>query len=231
MSDFPVEWLGHASFRINGEKTIYIDPYEIKSTIIADIILITHDHFDHCSIDDIKKVSDQSTKIYAPESCNIPGMVTVKPGESHHIGKIVIETVPAYNTGKKFHPQNKGYVGYIVTIDGQRIYHAGDTDLIPEMKNIKADIVLLPIGGTYTMDAKEAALAANIINPKYAVPMHYGSIVGSIDDADVFENSMLPDALAFNLIICSFVIEIGLSISGHMLVANPSVRKISEKLY
>lgn len=187
-----IHWLGHASFFIDGlTAKIYIDPYQIKKDFLqADIILITHEHFDHFSIEDIKKIAKADTSIVGPKviekKLTFP-IKTISPGEKLNIKGIEIEGVPAYNLNKSFHPKSHAYLGFIITVDGSRIYHAGDTDFIPEMKTLKADIVLLPIGGTYTMDAKEAAEAANAINPKFAVPMHWGSIVGSQRDAQAFK--------------------------------------------
>jgi len=192
-----IHWLGHACFRIDNDKTIYTDPYELKGTPPkADLILITHDHFDHCSPDDVAKVAKDDTVIVtiAAAAQKLKGDVrVVKPGDSITVLGIPIEAVPAYNVnkfrspGQPFHPKESGHVGFIFTVEGQRIYHAGDTDVIPEMKDIQADIALLPVGGTYTMTADEAAQAANTIKPKVAIPMHYSAIVGSIKDAERFK--------------------------------------------
>lgn len=187
-----ITWYGHATMKLSGEKVVYIDPYEMKQENYepADIVLITHDHFDHCSPNDIKKVSKTDTVIIAPENCRTKVRGNVKviaAGETITEQGVQIETVPAYNTNKRFHPKSAGGVGYIVTLKGKRIYQAGDTDLIPEMKQIQADIVILPVGGTYTMIAEEAAEAANTINPEVAIPMHYGSVVGSSKDAEKFK--------------------------------------------
>jgi L-ascorbate metabolism protein UlaG (beta-lactamase superfamily) len=141
----------------------------------------------------VKKLQGPGTTIVATVDCarKLTGNVrTVRPGDTITIGKITIEAVPAYNTNKKFHPRDKGWVGYIITVDGKRIYLAGDTDLIPEMKTVKADIALLPVSGTYVMTADEAVQAALIINPQVAIPMHYGSIVGSSSDAERFQEKL-----------------------------------------
>lgn len=187
-----IHWLGHATFRIEGPggMSIYIDPYKLKSPPKADLILITHDHFDHCSSEDIAKIASQDTVIVGPAA--IVGKLThpvrvLAPGKSINIKEVGIEAVSSYNTNKDFHPKAGGNLGYMITLEGIRIYYAGDTDVIPEMKNIKADIALLPVGGTYTMTAKEAAQAANDMNLKIAVPMHYGTIVGSEKDAEEFK--------------------------------------------
>ncbi|MFH1510324.1 MAG: MBL fold metallo-hydrolase, partial [Candidatus Woesearchaeota archaeon] len=182
-----IDWLGHASFRIRGSKTVYIDPFKLRTSEKADIILITHEHFDHCSPEDIKKIRADKTVVVCPRDCaeKIGGDVkTMQPGDSAEIIGIGIEAVHAYNIGKSFHPKEKMWNGYIIEIDKQRIYHAGDTDVIPEMDGIKADIALLPVGGTYTMNYGEAANAVDKINPTYVVPMHYGTIVGAKEDAE-----------------------------------------------
>jgi L-ascorbate metabolism protein UlaG (beta-lactamase superfamily) len=181
-----ITWLGHASFMLKGEKTVYIDPFKIQAGQPADIILITHGHYDHCSAEDVRKITKKDTVIIGPPDCACATR-HLSPGEKLSIGPIVIEAVPAYNLKKDFHPKFNHWVGYIVTIGGKRIYHAGDTDFIPEMRDFKdIDIALLPVGGTYTMTAEEAADAANSFKPKIAVPMHYGKIVGSRSDADMF---------------------------------------------
>ncbi|MDO8740074.1 MAG: MBL fold metallo-hydrolase [Candidatus Woesearchaeota archaeon] len=197
-----IEHLGHAGFKITDGDTIYIDPFNVNTDEKADIILITHEHYDHCSIKDIQKLVKQDTTIVTVADCQsklstvvsgIKGVKIVRPGAKLTIGNVSIETVPAYNVNKfrapglPFHQNQNEWVGFIVTIKGKRIYHAGDTDLIPEMKNItNIDVALLPVSGTYVMTAEEAAKAAEIINPKIAVPMHYGAIVGSANDAEKF---------------------------------------------
>jgi len=189
-----IHWLGQAAFCIeSGEAVVYIDPYELKrDKPKADIILISHGHFDHCSNQDIKKIHKPDTIIIAPigveDILSYPVRV-IKPGDKINLGQIEIKAVPAYNINKNFHPKSSGNLGFIIAINQTRIYHAGDTDLIPEMSQIKADIVLLPVGGTYTMDAQEAAEAANMIKPNTAVPMHWGSVVGSRRDAEDFQKS------------------------------------------
>jgi L-ascorbate metabolism protein UlaG (beta-lactamase superfamily) len=188
-----IHWLGHDTFKVVGEKVIYTDPFKIKKNDTADIVLITHEHFDHCSPEDVKKIQGPNTVIVATSDCaqKLSGKIkVVKPGDKINVEGIEIEAVPAYNTNKQFHTKDKGWVGYIFTVQGQRIYIAGDTDYIPEMKNFKVDIALLPVSGTYVMTADEAVKAALDIKPKVAIPMHYGSIVGSEKDAKKFADSL-----------------------------------------
>ncbi len=190
-----IHWLGHASIKIDGEKIIYIDPWKINNNSEkADIILITHEHFDHCSVEDIRKISTSETDIFIPPDCqskltDIMGKVKlVEPSKEFESHGIKIESVKAYNTDKKFHPKDNDWIGYIININGKRIYHAGDTDKIQEMSNLNdIDIALLPISGTYVMTAEEAADATKQFNPKTAVPIHYGDIIGTENDAKRFK--------------------------------------------
>ncbi len=190
MSANKIHWLGHASIRIDGDKTIYIDPWKLKADVPpADIILITHSHSDHCSKNDVDRVRRDSTAVLAPPDCAVslpPGFYPVAPGMERMIEGVVIRTVPAYNIGKSFHPRANDWVGYIIEMGGEKIYYTGDTDHIPEMDDIKADILILPVGGTYTMTADEAARAAKVINPRLAIPIHFGSEVGSRVDEEEF---------------------------------------------
>lgn len=195
VSDFVkrIEWLGHDAFRINASKTIYIDPYDIKGGPPTDLILISHEHYDHCSPEDVKKILSPSTVIVTEKKSakKLNGEIkVVKPGETLNLKGVTIQVVPAYNLNKKFHPQKNEWIGFILEIDGVRIYHAGDTDFIPEMKSIQADIALLPVSGTYVMNAEEAAEAALAISPQIAIPMHYGSVAGSIKDAEIFKTRL-----------------------------------------
>ncbi len=181
-----IHWLGHASFRLEGERIIYIDPYKIKGGPAADIILVSHSHYDHSSSTAIENVSKADTVIVtcADSAKKLKGNVKViNPGQSIEVKGTTIEAVPAYNIKKPFHPRSEGGLGFIVTLGQRRIYFAGDTDLIPEMAMVKADVALLPVSGTYVMTAGEAAEAAKAIKPSLAIPMHYGTIVGSRNDA------------------------------------------------
>lgn len=188
-------YINHDSFRIEtGKKVIYTDPFNIPDGAKrADIILITHQHQDHLQLASINKVADENTVIVAPVTAEyemkkkvLAKLKRVKPGDKIKVEGVDIEVTAAYNVKEervKFHPKKEGFTGYIITIDGVRVYFAGDTDMIPEMKKIKCDIALLPVSGTYVMTADEAAEAAKVINPKIVVPMHYGVIVGTDEDA------------------------------------------------
>ncbi len=170
-----VHWLGSAGIKITGSKVVYVDPFKITGGETADLILITHDHFDHLSADDIAKIRGPKTAFVCPASVSAglgAGVKSVKPGDRITVEGIEIEAVPMYTIGKPFHPKQKQYTGYVFGLDGTRYYHAGDTDLIPEMKSIRADVVFLPVGGTYTMNAQEAADACVSLRPKLAVPIH-----------------------------------------------------------
>ena len=188
-----IVWLGHDGFRIDAGKTVYIDPYQISDGPRADLILITHEHFDHCSPDDVAKIQHSGSVIITEKdsAATLSGDVrVVNVGETISVDDITVEAVPAYNTNKDFHPKSKGWLGFIVEIDGVKVYHAGDTDFIPEMKDFNTDIALLPVSGTYVMTADEAVEAALVINPKVAVPMHYGAIVGGGQDAKNFKKAL-----------------------------------------
>ena len=186
-----VHWLGHASIKISGEKVIYVDPFEIEGGETADIILITHDHYDHLSENDLRKIQGEKTIIVVPESSEgkVRGNVkTVKPGETITVEGVEVQAVPSYNIGKAFHPKDRGFVGYLFKVGDVTYYHAGDTDRISEMKDLKPDVAFLPVGGTYTMNAEEAAQAAKDLQAKIVVPMHWGAIVGSLKDAEKFKS-------------------------------------------
>jgi len=197
-----ITWLGHDGFRIQDGQTVYVDPFQIAGGgPKADVVLVSHEHFDHCSLDDLKKIVGPDTVIVAHHQSKgelsklkAKELKIMKPGEKMKIGDMEIETVPAYNVnkfrepGKVFHPKEDGKLGFVLTVKGVRVYHAGDTDHIPEMKATRAEIALLPVSGTYVMTVQEAAEAVATINPKVVVPMHYGAIVGDRKDADAFKN-------------------------------------------
>ena len=205
-----IEVLYHSSIRINKEKTIYIDPFKINRNYNdADIVFITHDHYDHYSEEDIDKVINENTTIIIPEKLltkllkkgiNKNAIITVEPNEKYVVQGIKFETIPAYNTNKPFHPKENNWLGYIIEIKGVRYYIAGDTDITEENKKVKCDVAFVPVGGTYTMDFKEAAQLINIIKPKFAIPVHYGSVVGSKQDATDFIKLLYPTIKGINLI-------------------------------
>jgi len=186
-----IRWLGHDSFFLKaGRKVLYIDPWKVSGEK-ADLILVTHDHFDHYSKTDIEALYKNGTRVFVGAGGG--DYEKVRPGMKFESNGISIETVSAYNVtkfrapGKPFHPKDYGGVGYILTLDGKRIYHSGDTDMIPEMRSIKGiDIAMFPVSGTYVMTVDEAFDAAMIIRPKFVIPMHYGSIVGTEEDAKRF---------------------------------------------
>ena len=195
-------WLGHDGYKIvAGGKTIYIDPFQLsksqQSKNDADIVLISHNHYDHLSMVDLKQVIGEKTTIVAAKECveqlkNNVGTTEIKdvaPGDTLTVHGVPIEAVAAYNTNKHFHPRADRKVGFVITLNNLRIYHSGDTDDIPEMSATKPDVALVPVSGTYVMTAEEAARAINgKIKPKrLAIPMHYGSIVGSEKDAVNFK--------------------------------------------
>jgi len=192
-----IHWMGQAAVKVDaGNKVIYFDPYQIKEQDKADIILISHSHGDHLSKGDISKVTTENTVIIAPKSCESDlssvkkaKLLLSEPGFKETVGGITIEAVPAYNVDKtNFHPKANNWVGYIITVDGVRIYHAGDTERIPEMKNFSCDIAMLPLGQTYTMNSVEdAAKAALDVKAKIAIPIHYAMYEGTKADAEKFK--------------------------------------------
>ncbi len=198
-----IAWLGHDTMKVNGpvetsgpERVIYFDPFQIKGGEAADIVLITHEHYDHCSPEDVAKITKKDTVVVgtADVTARFKGQTkTVKAGDSVIIHGVTVEVIPAYNTNKKFHPKASGWVGYVINIKGKKIYHTGDTDQIPEMEQLKdIDVALVPVSGTYVMTAEEAAEAINKMQPKVAIPMHYGAIVGSKADAEHFKKLVKP---------------------------------------
>jgi L-ascorbate metabolism protein UlaG (beta-lactamase superfamily) len=192
--DPKIEWLGHDGFRLTGEKVVYVDPWKMeKAPHDADVILITHDHFDHFVVEDIDRVRNEKTLVVGPEMLRgkIDGSVQiVKRGDRINAEGVPIEVVAAYNLREdrqNFHPNKYGGVGYIITLSGKRIYHTGDTDPIPEMKNVKCDIMLVPVSGTYVCTCDEAVEAVQMVKPALAIPMHWDTIVGTWEDANNFK--------------------------------------------
>jgi L-ascorbate metabolism protein UlaG (beta-lactamase superfamily) len=202
IDEIEIKWLGHSGFMIKNSKVIYIDPYNIsEGKEKADLILITHDHYDHCSVADIDKIIKEDTRIIMPADCQskitklkIPVKIEViEPNHELVHGNVKINALHSYNIDKSFHPKEEPWLGYLIKMEDVLIYHAGDTDIIPEMQKLtgykqpgKKFIALLPVGGRFTMSAEEAANAAKIIKPTLAIPMHYGSIVGTEEDAREF---------------------------------------------
>ncbi len=189
-----IEVLNHASIRLSGNKIIYFDPYEIKNDFNdATYIFITHDHYDHYDEESLKKVINKNTVLIIPSCLKEKAkyltdkVYVVEPNKNYVINDISFETIPAYNIQKNFHEKQKQYLGYNVLIDNTKYYIMGDTDCTPEANNVKTDICFVPIGGTYTMDEVEASDYINYIKPKKAVPIHYGSIVGSMQCATNFK--------------------------------------------
>jgi L-ascorbate metabolism protein UlaG (beta-lactamase superfamily) len=194
-----IKWLGHSTVMLKGEKLIVIDPWKLENEFKADLVLLTHSHFDHLSPDDIRKILQKNDPVIGTHDCfeNLKEFECkpVKPGDTIDLGWVKVEAVPAYNPNKEFHPKANSWVGYIIHFEGTSVYIAGDTDHIPEMKDIKADIAILPVGGTYTMSVKEAAAAAHEINPKIAIPIHYGDIVGNAQDGKDFAKLMSDSSI------------------------------------
>ena len=195
-----IEVLCHATIKINKGKVIYFDPYKVdKEYHDADIIMITHSHYDHFSEEDIQKVRKENTKIVITEDLyertkelgfKDEDILKVISNQTYNIEDILIKTIPSYNINKQFHPKENNWVGYLIEINGVRYYIAGDTDITEENRSIKCDVAFVPVGGTYTMTAEEAAELVNTIKPKVAVPVHYGSLVGTKQDAEVFSKNL-----------------------------------------
>lgn len=188
-----IEINAQSSIKINGkEKIIYIDPYLIeKEEHDADFVFITHEHYDHLSFEDIKKVIKNETILIVPESCYTKvvefqvnnEIFPVKPNNKYSLLELNFQTVASYNTNKLYHTQTNEWVGYLIEVDGKKYFITGDTDINKENKLIKCDVLLIPIGGVYTMDYQEAATLTNLIKPKLAIPTHYETIVGTKIDA------------------------------------------------
>lgn len=195
-----IKWLGHSTIKFIKDKIIYIDPYNLKEYFNdADTIFITHNHYDHFSKEDIKKCMNKNTKIIVTKDLYDDALelgflekniISVLPNIDYKLENISFYTIPAYNINKKFHPKANNWVGYIINIDNTKYYIAGDTDITMESKKVKCDIAFLPIGGTYTMDYSEAAMLVNEIEPKMVIPIHYGSLVGTKEDAINFKTNL-----------------------------------------
>ena len=192
-----IDVLCHSSIRIEAQgKIIYLDPFKIKENRNdADIIAITHSHYDHFSEEDILKVKNAKTKVLVTNDLfqktlelgfNKEDITIVRPNKPYQVLDVEINTIPAYNENKKFHPKENNWVGYILNLENKKTYIAGDTDVTEENKNIKCDIAVVPVGGTYTMNYEEAAELVNIIKPEKTIPTHYGEIVGDIQDGIKF---------------------------------------------
>jgi L-ascorbate metabolism protein UlaG (beta-lactamase superfamily) len=197
-------WLGHDSFRLDGPPVIYFDPWKLRGgPPVADLVLVSHEHHDHCSPEDVKKVSGPDTVVVAAATAakELPGARAVRPGDHLTVAGVEIEAVRAYNINKfrapgvPFHPREAEHVGFVVTVDGVRIYHTGDTDHIPEMAEIDCDVALLPVSGKYVMTVEEAAEAARTLSPQIVVPMHYGSGIGTSDDGQRLTELYAGDVL------------------------------------
>lgn len=192
--------LCHAAFRLEGDGVVvYIDPFRVERVARdGDVAICTHDHYDHCSVEDLSKVLKEDGVVVAATNCSrrLSGVKyeveLLKPGEEVSVKGVRVRAVPAYNVGKPFHPRPYGGIGVIVELGGVKVYHAGDTDLIPEMEGLRSqvDVALLPVSGVYVMNADEAAEAARRIGPELAIPMHYGAIVGSERDAEKFRKAL-----------------------------------------
>ncbi len=190
-----LRWLNHDSFLLDGPPRIYFDPVNLIGDLpVADLVLVSHEHYDHCSPEDVARISGPNTVVVAggDAPAKLPGAHAVRPGQRLNVAGVEVETVPAYNLtkfrapGQPFHPRDAGHVGYIVTVQGLRLYFAGDTDSIPEMSGFHCDVALLPVSGTYVMTVEEAVEAAQAIGPQIVVPMHYGAGIGTAEDGQRF---------------------------------------------
>ncbi len=204
-----VRVLAHSAVRIEAKDgtVLYFDPFQlVEEPHDASVVLVTHDHYDHLSPDDAAKVMNAETAVVAPASCadeaqaklGAAQVVAAVPGEAFEVAGVRVEAVPAYNVEPErlqFHPRENSWLGYVVTVDGMRYYVAGDTDRNPDNERVSCDVALVPIGGTYTMDAAQAAAFVNALHPQVAVPTHYGSAVGSKDAVDAF-SPLVDDGIA-----------------------------------
>lgn len=200
-----------SSIRLSGQKTVYFDPWQIEGEPLdGDVVFITHEHYDHFSPEDIEKVIKYNGYLVVPRSMydltgqiqSIPDnhIIVVSPKETREVSRILVETVPAYNINKPFHIKRSGWVGYIVTLEGVRYYVSGDTDFIPELRDVRCDVAFLGIGGKYSMDANDAAMLTHYIQPKKVIPTGYGSIVGSPVDGQFFQG-LLPRYIECELLL------------------------------
>ncbi len=194
--DVKITWLGHDGFLIEGGKVIYVDPYQIdaRDKPSADYLLITHAHYDHLSVPDIERIVTPETTILCPTDCasklmkfRMKALKTLSPGDEFEDDHLRVEAVGAYNKDKPFHPKENEWLGYNFTINKVTVYHTGDSDLIPEMKDVECNIALLPVSGTYVMTAEEAAKAVDMIEPDVCIPMHWGALIGTEEDALKFK--------------------------------------------
>lgn len=183
----------HASIRVAGEKVLYFDPFQCRSAPKdGQIIFITHDHYDHFSPEDIARIAGEQPTLVAPrgmmdKAAAFGRVVGLLPGERAEVDGVAVEAVAAYNPHKRFHPRERQYLGYVVTVEGRRLYVCGDTDVTPEALAVQCDVLLCPVGGTYTMNPQEAAELCNAIRPALAIPTHYGSgVVGTGEDGETF---------------------------------------------
>lgn len=188
-----LHWLGHDSFRIDQPIVIYLDPWRLPpGSPAADLILVSHEHHDHCSPEDVERVRKNSTTVITNHTAAAdlsPPVTVLQVGKSMEVSGVTIEAIPAYNIGKPFHRKQAGHLGFVITLGKERLYFTGDADYIPEMNNIVCDVALLPVSGKYVMTAEEAAQAAEAIQPKVAIPMHYGAgVVGTKEDAERFRD-------------------------------------------
>lgn len=197
IEDLEITRISHACFKIIANKVIYFDPFQITEEEKADYIFVSHPHYDHCSVSDIKKIIKPETVIITVADCQsklaglpVKDVKLINPNDKFNLDDLEVQVVPAYNIGKPFHPKEQNWVGFIVKINNKLVYHTGDSDVIPEMKKlINLDIILIPVSGEYVMNAEEAAILVNEIKPKTAIPMHYGSgVVGTQEDADKFKS-------------------------------------------
>jgi L-ascorbate metabolism protein UlaG (beta-lactamase superfamily) len=205
-----LHWLGHDSFRLDlrGGPVVYLDPFKIPEGPKADLILITHDHSDHCSPADVAKIQKPETIFVtvSQAAAKLSGQIkTIKPGETITVKGVSIRAIPAYNINKfrspglPYHPKESGNVGFLLSFEGRSLYLAGDTDYIPEMKGLEPDIALLPVSGTYVMTVDEAVEAAAAINPRLAIPMHVGGPIGSLSQAEEFKKKAAVPVLVLPL--------------------------------